>query len=275
MKNIYYFSHDTNASRDEKILAMRVDYGWEGYGLFWAIIESMAEATDYQLRFSNGNPDEIDIAGLALSFHVSRKRLEKFVENCIKKYKLFVFSENKKYFSSQTLKRRLSMRDEKLSKLRVAGQKGAEKRWKTDRDPIGEAMATPMAIKVNKIKINKSKGKRKKEEENITSLNKNVKEEEIKPVKKDYSSGEFNPIWLTEKEYQKLVDRFGKEDTDDKIDEFSTYSKYNRYTNHYQTLLNWLKKDRQQGQEEEGVIEKEEFEPGSYVNFRKVKKGKE
>jgi len=49
---------------------------------------------------------------------------------------------------------------------------------------------------------------------------------EIKPVKKDYSSGEYNPIWLTEKEYQKLVDRFGKEETNDKIYEFSTYSKW-------------------------------------------------
>ncbi|HUS49103.1 MAG TPA: Lin1244/Lin1753 domain-containing protein, partial [Candidatus Paceibacterota bacterium] len=136
-KNAYYFSHDTNASRDEKILAMRVDYGWEGYGWFWAIIEAMAEATDYRLRFSNGEPDNIDIAGLALNFRVSRKKLEKFVENCIKKYKLFVFSKNKKYFFSKTLRRRLLIRNKKTNKLRVSGKKGAKKRWNGDSHPNG------------------------------------------------------------------------------------------------------------------------------------------
>jgi len=135
LKNSYYFSHDTNASRDEKILAMRVDYGWEGYGLFWAIIEAMAEATNYKLRFANGEPDNIDVAGLALNFRVSRKKLEKFVENCIKKYKLFYFSKNKKYFFSKTLRRRLSMRNKKTDKLRVAGKKGAKKRWNNDSHP--------------------------------------------------------------------------------------------------------------------------------------------
>jgi len=44
--------------------------------------------------------------------------------------------------------------------------------------------------------------------------------------KRNSSSGEYNPIWLTEKEYQKLVDRFGKEDTDDKIDEFSKLGEF-------------------------------------------------
>ncbi|GAI45513.1 unnamed protein product [marine sediment metagenome] len=36
---------------------------------------------------------------------------------------------------------------------------------------------------------------------------------------------------MTEKEYQKLVDSFNKEYTDDKIDEFSTYSKMGEFFN--------------------------------------------
>jgi len=134
-KNAYYFSHDTNASRDEKILAMRADYGWAGYGLFWAIIEAMAEATNYKLRFTNGEPDNIDIAGLALNFRITRRRLENFVESCIKKHKLFTLSKDKKYFFSKTLRRRLSLRSKKSSILRAAGKKGAKKRWKNDSHP--------------------------------------------------------------------------------------------------------------------------------------------
>jgi len=45
-KDAYYFSHDANAQDDEKILDLRADYGWEGYGLFWAVIEEIAMAYD-------------------------------------------------------------------------------------------------------------------------------------------------------------------------------------------------------------------------------------
>ena len=39
MKEIVFFSHDANAMNDTKILNMRADYGIEGYGLYWVIIE--------------------------------------------------------------------------------------------------------------------------------------------------------------------------------------------------------------------------------------------
>ena len=49
-KETYYFSHDSNAITDTKILNMRADYGLEGYGLYWAIIEMMRNEEDYQLE---------------------------------------------------------------------------------------------------------------------------------------------------------------------------------------------------------------------------------
>jgi len=39
-KEAYYFSLDSNARDDPKILQLRMEMGWEGYGLFWAIIET-------------------------------------------------------------------------------------------------------------------------------------------------------------------------------------------------------------------------------------------
>ena len=49
-KETYYFSHDSNAITDTKILNMRADYGLEGYGLFWAIIEMMRNEESYKLQ---------------------------------------------------------------------------------------------------------------------------------------------------------------------------------------------------------------------------------
>jgi len=106
---------------------------------------------------------------------------------------------------------------------------------------------------------------------NAKSNNNNITNQElvVKEVeKKDYSDGGPNPVLLTEKEAKKLVDRFGREDTRDKIDELSRYSKYDKYHNHYSALTNWLKKDKRQEQERKSKTEEEEFAPDSYVNLR-------
>lgn len=51
-KETYYFSHDSNAITDTKILNIRADYGLEGYGLFWAIIEMLRNKEKYKLELS-------------------------------------------------------------------------------------------------------------------------------------------------------------------------------------------------------------------------------
>ena len=42
-KETYYFSHDYNARNDQRILQLRFKFGWEGYGIYWALLETMAE----------------------------------------------------------------------------------------------------------------------------------------------------------------------------------------------------------------------------------------
>jgi len=43
-KSTYYFSHDYNAANDVKILFMRQQLGMEGYGIYWYLIEHLADA---------------------------------------------------------------------------------------------------------------------------------------------------------------------------------------------------------------------------------------
>ena len=40
-KETFYFSHDYNARSDIKIKKLIVKHGYEGYGIFWALIEDL------------------------------------------------------------------------------------------------------------------------------------------------------------------------------------------------------------------------------------------
>jgi len=56
MKDAFYFQHDYNARNDEKVLELRSNYGVEGYGLFWMLLESMAETDDGKIKPLNWEP---------------------------------------------------------------------------------------------------------------------------------------------------------------------------------------------------------------------------
>jgi len=78
--------------------------------------------------------------------------------------------------------------------------------------------------------------------------------EEKKISKKKF--GEFLNVFLSDEEYSKLIERFGKEGAGDKIETLSGYiaSKGKKYKSHYATILNWARKDEAPAcQEEEDV----------------------
>ena len=124
-----YFSHDSNALSDIKISAMRCDYGLEGYGLFWAIIEMLRKEDTYKLPLSKNMYRKIKIdTGTTID-------VEKFINDCINEYKEFedgngLFNTDGKYFWSESLLKRMTKMEEISIKRKQAGQKGAAGRWK-------------------------------------------------------------------------------------------------------------------------------------------------
>lgn len=48
-KQSYYFSHDSNARNDIKIMKLRRKHGMSGYGIYWCIIEILRDTADYKL----------------------------------------------------------------------------------------------------------------------------------------------------------------------------------------------------------------------------------
>ena len=57
-KDTYYFSHDYNARNDEKMIAVRMKHGAEGYGIFFMILEKMRESENYMCIKDYNNIDE-------------------------------------------------------------------------------------------------------------------------------------------------------------------------------------------------------------------------
>lgn len=125
-KKTFFFSHDANARNDEKILAVRMKHGMEGYGIYFAIVEKLLESTDYILLK--------DYNMIAFELRASAEKVKSVIED----FGLFEFTECGKLFYSKSLIDRMDALEEKRDKRREAGKKGAESRWR-NKDKIANA----------------------------------------------------------------------------------------------------------------------------------------
>lgn len=115
-KDAYYFSHDSSASRDIKMLKIKYIYGWEGIGLFWGIIETLRETTDFKFE---SNKDSIDL--LSSILQVDANKLQNFINDAIK---VGLFVESKGYFYSNSLNDRMEEMNKKRLNGIINGKKG-------------------------------------------------------------------------------------------------------------------------------------------------------
>lgn len=143
-KETYYFSHDSNALTDTKILNMRADYGLEGYGLYWSIIEMMRNEEDYKLSLSKNTYRAIK------TLTNTTIDIEKYINDCIEDYELFKQEDEK--FYSKSLLRRMKEKDKKSEMARER----ANKRWKSNANDM-QKQCTSNANKIKENKINKNK----------------------------------------------------------------------------------------------------------------------
>lgn len=160
-KETYYFSHDSNAITDTKILNMRADYGLEGYGLYWAIIEMMRNEEDYSLQIGKNTCRAIK------TLTNTNIDIEKYIDDCIEDYKLFTKNNDK--FTSNSLLRRMTQYEKKKTINRENGKLGGrpKKQNKTEEKANGFQDET----KNNQNKVKESKGKESKENESANADN--------------------------------------------------------------------------------------------------------
>jgi|GEM_PF-5332459 len=125
-RDVYWFSHDANARRDQKMIMMRHVYGAEGYGWFWMLIEMMRETEDHRLKLTG----KYTMTALAkeLDSNCNANALQKYIEDCIEEFELF--ETDGEYFWSPALCRRMVKYHETVDKRREA----ASKRWNKDQE---------------------------------------------------------------------------------------------------------------------------------------------
>ncbi len=75
-----FFKHLTNASRDERISALKDEFGQEGYGVYWTILEIIAEKIDEK----NITFCQFSVKKWRKSLDISAKKLNFFVTFCEK-----------------------------------------------------------------------------------------------------------------------------------------------------------------------------------------------
>lgn len=155
MKDAYYFSHDSNARNDTKVLSMRCDYGLEGYGMYWIIVEALRDETDYKLKL-----DKCTYRALAMQMHSTTDAVEQFINDCIVEYNLF--NSDTESFWAESLLRRMSKFEDIREKRRMA----ANKRWKKDealdmqmhdKSTANEVQLDAKESKVKESKVKESK----------------------------------------------------------------------------------------------------------------------
>lgn len=100
-----YFSHDTDALSDIKIDKMMTDYGYIGYGYYWAIVEKLYK--------NGGRYDFVDLQIMAKQLGVKLEKLECFIKACVTKYThkdKGLFDADEKGFWSNSLIKRIEKR---------------------------------------------------------------------------------------------------------------------------------------------------------------------
>jgi len=163
-KEAYYFSHDANAKDDPKILQLRMELGWEGYGLFWALIELLRNESDHRMR--------THYKSIAFALQTQEDSIKRIIND------FDLFGLDDQYFWSESLLKRMELKEERSEKARES----AKKRWNRDND--ANAMRTHSERNADAMQLKESKVKE-------------IKEKEIKEskVNEDSHNEIFRKLW--------------------------------------------------------------------------------
>lgn len=116
VKDTPYFSHDANARSDKKVISVRMKYKWCGYGLYFAVVEVLRCENNFRYPIA-------DIDNLAFDFQTDPKVLKDIILN------FGLFTKNKTHFWSESLLKRMELKELKSTQARLA----AKKRWENER----------------------------------------------------------------------------------------------------------------------------------------------
>lgn len=159
-KNITsYFPHDSNARNSDKLIRLRMRHKAAGYGVYFMILERLREEPEY-MSVKDYNMIAFDLREDA-----------SLIKSVVEDFGLFVFTEDGKYFYSESFKRRMVVKDEKSKKRSEAGKKGMQKRWEGTKtnDSITKSEESDNNVITKPEEFITSKEKESKEKDNKLS----------------------------------------------------------------------------------------------------------
>ena len=228
-KDVYYFSHDVNASNDPKIVAMESQFGVISYAWWWKLIEKLASSDDYKLPFK-----KYTFIALDKELGILNENERPFNENehnffCSNESFLFINSLihdfelldcDDEYFWSPSLIRRQEERRSKYEKKqeqrRLAGIKSGEARRKKEQKRT-TVQRDSTVVEQNEQKERKEKEinniereTRAREDENPLSM---FDDDEVKnkPIYDLYMKAIGNVSPVIKDRLDDLVESYGKE----------------------------------------------------------------
>lgn len=170
-----YFSHDFGARRDEKLVNLRADFGWEGYGIYWSLIETLYEHENlYHMK---------SLKALAFDLRVDIDVLMKIIRD----YDLFCYNEES--FWCNGIAKRLEKRNAITEKRREAGRSRARKANASEDVHIAEQAGNTPSANAGQVQSKCSAN-----EEQIVSNKKKIKEKENKLCVDTHSAREVSGV---------------------------------------------------------------------------------
>jgi hypothetical protein len=141
-KDASSFLHDSNAQHDQRILRLRAQGGWAWYGLYWACVERMREASHLHLEIESTE-------ALAFALNLDLQGFESFLSACCT---IGLFEQDTIGYSSRSLTLRVERYQAIIEQKRSAGKISAEKRAKSVEMSINTVegcVATPSSTPLN------------------------------------------------------------------------------------------------------------------------------
>lgn len=147
-----YFSHDTDASQDEKIIYLESLFGDSGYAWFFKMLETLGRSNNFEIEWN-----ELKCGVLARKFNTTQQEFNKFIVAATNPdVRAFVIENGRLY--SPGLKNRL---EKMLERRRKEAERIAEKRAKYSVAATKtEVDATRGQSKVKESKVKESKEER-------------------------------------------------------------------------------------------------------------------
>ncbi len=184
-----YFSHDSNARNSDKLIRLRMRHKAAGYGVYFMILERLREEPNY-MSVKDYNMIAFDLREDA-----------SLIKSVVEDFGLFVFTEDGKYFYSESFNRRMAVKDEKARKQAEAGRKAMQRRWgknggKVTEDSNGNPSESVTNLGENDnlliTNLGENDNKKSKVKERKEKESKEINKEKNKETKKEKNTCEEN-----------------------------------------------------------------------------------